>query len=171
MQATLMNFGDNTRVVRDSHNQQVTIGIGEIKSADIHEVHFNMIKNGQGSETLLIVPDSVDPTPKLKGIMELMPDLATADEHSLINRFTAICGPAPEGSVRPSRAMIRVALREQARTEARKTIANAILAEKEGTTKATIREQGDKNTRKEAPPRDPDKPKKKAKKAIKRERL
>lgn len=181
MQAALMNFGDNVRVVRDVRNQQVAVGIGEIKSLDIHEVHFNMIKNGQARETLLVVPQDVKPTEKLAGIMELMPEVSTMDEHALLRRFTDICGPGPDGAVRPSRAMIRIALREAAREEARKTLFNSIAAEKERT-RATIREEGDSTTRQEAPGGDtrapgdlpnppPDRPKKKAKKAIKRERL
>jgi hypothetical protein len=136
MQATMMNFGNNTRVVSASDGKPIRIEVGSIIDADIHEVHFNMIRNAVANETLLVVPKDVKPTEKLAGIMELMKRVDTEEEHALIRRFTEIAGPNPE-NIRPTRGMIRIALREIARTESRKTMMNYVMGTN---TKVNIRE-------------------------------
>lgn len=170
MQATLMNFGDNNRVVASSGGEQVMIGVGQIVRADIHEVHFNMIKQGIATDTLIAVPSDLKVSEKLAGIMELYQDIDTEQNDRLLQRFESIMGPNPE-ALRPTRDMMRIAMREVARVEVRKSMmehlvrANGSLPQGAiDKTSARIREQGDETTRKEVETPTSDTPKKKKKK-------
>lgn len=152
MKTTLMNFGDNIRVVSDVDGMQKSIGIGEMVTMDMHEVHYNMINAGSSTETLIIVPEDAEMSDKLKGIMGLMAELREGDEAEMIARFTEVMGPNPD-SLRPTRSMMQIALREVARKEVRTAKAAWIMSGK----KVPIREEGDEETRKPAKPREDDK--------------
>lgn len=152
MRTTLMNFGDNIRVVSDVSGAQKSIAIGEMIAMDLHEVHYNMINAGSATDTLIIVPEDAEMSDKLKGIMGLMAELREGDEAEMIQRFTEVMGPNPE-SLRPTRSMMQLALREVARKEVRTAKAAWIMSGK----KVPIREEGDKETRKEPKPREDDK--------------
>lgn len=146
MQTTLMNFGDNSRVVSDINNGAILIGIGEIVECDIHDVHFNMIRRAIATETLMAVPKDVRPTPKLKSIMELLRGLEVLPYDELLQKFFEVLPPpgVEEGAYRPTRGMIRIALGEASRLE----VAAALKLQ----SRVVIHEQGDKVTRQEVPP-------------------
>lgn len=146
MQAFLLNFGDNTRVVNDSHNAAVSIGIGEMKECDIHDVHYHMIRRGVASETLLVVPKDVKRSEKLNAIMTLMTELNTEAYDDVLAKYNLLDphedDEAPK--IRPTRDQIRHHLRDMARQE----VAAALKLQ----SKVTIHEQGDEVTRKPAAP-------------------
>lgn len=146
MQAQLLNFGDNTRVVNNIRNEAVSIGIGQIVECDIHDVHFHMIRRAIATETLMVVPKEVRPTAKLNAITALLRSIETEPYDDLLLAFNKAL-PAPgleEGLYRPTRDQIRLALREAARIE----VAAVLRLQSQ----VTIREEGDKVTRQEVPP-------------------
>jgi hypothetical protein len=145
MQAQLLNFGDNTRVVSNINNEAVSIGIGQIVECDIHDVHFHMIRRAIATETLMVVPKEVRPSPKLNAITALLRGIETEPYDELLVAFNkALPGPGlEEGLYRPTRDQIRLALREAARIE--------VAAVLHLQSKVTIHEQGDPVTRQEVP--------------------
>lgn len=152
MQAFLMNFGDNTRVVNDSSNTAVSIGIGELKECDIHDVHFHMIRRAIASETLLVVPKEVKKTERLGAIMNLMRELMTESYEDVLAKYnmleTTEDGEAPR--LRPTRDQMRLTLRDMARAE----VAVALRLQ----SKVVIHEQGDEVTRRVVPPEETQRP-------------
>jgi hypothetical protein len=146
MQAQLLNFGDNTRVVNDIHNVAISIGIGQIVECDIHDVHFHMIRRAIATETLMVVPKEVRPSAKLNAITELLRAIETEPYDELLVAFNKALPPPglEEGLYRPTRDQIRMALREAARIE----VAAVLRLQ----SRVTIREEGDKVTRQEVPP-------------------
>lgn len=147
MQATLINFGDNTRVVNDSTNTAVSIGIGELKECDIHDVHFHMIRRAIATETLLVVPKDVRKTERLNAIMQLMRELMTESYDDVLTKYNMLGSDTEDGEaprIRPTRDQMRKQLRDVARQE----VAVALRLQ----SKVNIREQGDEVTRKVVPP-------------------
>lgn len=140
MQAYLLNFGDNTRVVNDTSNSAVSIGIGELKECDIHDVHFHMIRRGVANETLLVVPKDVRRTERLDAIMALMRELMTEAYDDVLAKYNML-GDADDDAprIRPTRDQMRHHLRDLARQE----VATALKLQ----SKVNIREQGDAVTR------------------------
>lgn len=149
MQAYLLNFGDNSRVVNDMTNTAVLIGIGQVVECNIHDVHFHMIRRAIASETLMVVPKEVRTTPKLEAIMALLRGIETEPYDELLTAFNAALPPPglEEGLYRPTRDQIRAALLGAARHE----VAAVLRLQ----SKVTIHEQGDATTRKEVPPPTP----------------
>jgi len=142
MQAYLLNFGDNTRVVNDSSNTAVSIGIGELKECDIHDVHFHMIRRAIATETLLVVPKDVKKTERLNTIMSLMRELMTEPYEAVLEKYNMLGGSDEDGEaprIRPTRDQMRLQLRDLARQE----VAAALRLQ----SKVNIREQGDERTR------------------------
>ena len=155
MEHVLMNFGDNARIVNTSNNVPVTIGIGEIVRADIHEVHAQMIQRALSTETMIVCDlEMAQSAPKKFGqVMAVLRDINQDDYDGLLERFNAINGPNPE-ELRPTRDMIRIALREIARQEVRKMMADRVMNNR----RVVIHEQGDEVTRQDVPsPRPPEK--------------
>ncbi len=144
MQATLLNFGENMRVIADSRNSQVTIGVGQMIETDIHQVHFDMISKAIARETLVAIPHDMVLTDKLRGIMQLMSDAPDIDLQELLRKFTDVLGPPPEGNIRPTRDMMRIALREVAREEVRKAMFGYYAAKPDALapSRTFIREEG-----------------------------
>lgn len=153
MEHVLMNFGDNLRVLNAPDGKPVQIGVGEIVRADIHEVHAKMIQKGIATETLIIcdIEFARGASAKLGQVMQVLRDINTEDYDGLLERFHQINGQNPE-ELRPTRDMLRIALREIARTEMQKLMNGE---------RVRIHEQGDAKTRQEVPPPPPkdDKPK------------
>lgn len=149
METVIMNFGDNIRVINDSNNVPIAIPIGAIVRADVHEVHLKMLQRGIRSETLIAISEEMvlAADDRFKLILQVMRDIDSEDYDGLLERFNMINGTNPD-SLRPTRDMLRVALRELARQEVNKML-NA--------SRVTIREQGDEVTRKEVPPPPPPK--------------
>jgi hypothetical protein len=141
-----MNFGGQTRVVNDTANVPVSIGIGNIVECDIHDVHFHMIRRAVASETLLVVPKDIRMTAKLTALMRLLRDINIDQYDELLQRFFEVLPPPglEEGQYRPSREMIRQALLEASRLE----VAVALKLQ----SRVVIREQGDAITREGIPP-------------------
>lgn len=140
MQAFLLNFGDNTRVVCDSKNVNVAIGIGELKECDIHDVHFHMIRRAVARETLLVVPKEVRRTERLDAIMTLMRELMTEPYDDILAKYNLLGDEDPEHiKIRPTRDQMRHQLKDIARQE----VAAALRLQ----SKVNIREEGDAVTR------------------------
>lgn len=148
MEHVLMNFGDNQRVLQDSHGKEFRVGIGEIVRADVHPVHASMVQRGIADETMIVcdIEFAQNASRKLGQVMEVMRDLQQEDYDALLERFDKINGPNPE-ELRPSREMMRIALREIARQEVMQMLRNQRMAQR-----VTIHEQGDEVTRREPPP-------------------
>lgn len=119
MQAYLMNFGANTRVVNDSNNMPLSIGVGELKECDIHDVHYHMIKRGVAKETLLVVPKEVKKTERLVAIMDLLKVIETDSLDTVTKAFHEIVPADETGTLvaRPTRGQMRMALMHHARRE------------------------------------------------------
>lgn len=119
MQAYLMNFGANTRVVNDSKNMPISIGIGELKECDIHDVHFHMIRRGVAKETLLVVPKELKRTERLIAIMDLIRVIETDPQDVVTKMFHEIVPADETGNLiaRPTRGQMRAALMHHARIE------------------------------------------------------
>lgn len=119
MQAYLMNFGANTRVVNDSKNMPISIGIGELKECDIHDVHFHMIRRGVAKETLLVVPKELKRTERLNAIMDLIKVIETDPQETVTQMFHEIVPANETGNLvtRPTRGQMRAALMHHARIE------------------------------------------------------
>lgn len=150
MQAYLLNFGANTRVVNDSSNMAVSIGIGELKECDIHDVHFHMIRRAVATETLLVVPKDVKKTEQLSAIMGLMAKLQTEAYDEVLAEYNLLGGNGEDNEdpkVRPSRDQMMLMLRDMARKE----VATALRLQ----SKVIIREQGDDVTRRPVPRPEP----------------
>jgi outer membrane biosynthesis protein TonB len=192
MQATLLNFGDNTRVVCDTSNKPFEIGIGKIVEADLHDLHFNMIRQAVATDTLMVVPKETRMSEKLRAITTMLEAIETAPYDELLKSFLdMVPGDGDTQSFRPTRHQMRTALATLARVEVGKALGLA--------SRVVIREEGDEVTRRQPdeiekiiqqpeepkpPVKEPEKdaaPRKKAKKAaakkpvvksaVKRERL
>jgi hypothetical protein len=147
MQAYIMNFGDNTRVVNDSSNTAFSIGIGELKECDIHDVHYHMIRRGIATETLLVVPKEIRKTERLEAIMALLKGIAEDPYEEVLQRYNEIVETPENVTLRPTRDHMRLTLRGVARTE----VAKALQMQ----SKVVIHEQGDAVTRQEIPKQPP----------------
>lgn len=143
MQATLMNVGDNVRVVNDKSNIAVTIGIGQIVETNIHDVHFHMIRRAVTTETLLIVPRGVKQSARLRTIMRLLRDVESESYDELLTEYATVIEQGEVLNLRPTRTEMRLQLRDAARHE----VDTALRAQK-----VNIREQGDEVTRQPAAP-------------------
>jgi len=145
MEHVLMNFGDNVRIMQDSTGKPVQVGIGEIVRADINPIHAQMIAKGIADETLIIcdIEFAKRASKKLGQVMTCLRDLNQENYDELLERFNAINGQNPE-ELRPTREMVRIALREIARHEVMKLLRNERMAQR-----VTIHEQGDETTRQE----------------------
>lgn len=143
MEHVLMNFGDNHRILNDSNGKEVRVGIGEIVRADIHPVHARMVQRGIADETMIIcdMEFAQNATRKLGQVMECLRDLNQSDYDALLERFHKINGPNPD-DLRPTREMLRIALREIARQEVMQMMRDQRMAQR-----VTIHEQGDERTR------------------------
>lgn len=141
MQVHLLNFGDNTRVVNDMNNAAVSVGIGEVKECDIHDVHFHMIRRAIASETLLVVPKDVRKNERLTAIMSLMQELHTEPYDDVLAKYNVleVAGEDEAPKIRPTRDQMRLTLRDLARQE----VAIALKLQ----SKVNIREEGDAVTR------------------------
>ena len=124
MQATLMNFGDSTRVICDVMNRPVAIDIGQVVETDICDAHFHLIKRGVHSESLMIVPKDSRMSDKLQSIVDLMNAMATETYTDVMQRFTDIVpfDEDADNAMRPSRETMRIALRDLARLEVAKQL-------------------------------------------------
>jgi hypothetical protein len=139
MQVTLMNFGANTRVVNDSNNTAVSIGIGQIVETDVHDVHFHMIRRCVATETLLVVPKDVKQSDRLRSIMELLRGIETEPYDELLTQYFKVIPQGEDINIRPHRTEMRLQLLDHARRE----VAVALQLQ----SKVNIREEGDKVTR------------------------
>jgi hypothetical protein len=152
MEHVLMNFGDNARVMQDSGGKSFTVGIGEIVRADIHPVHASMIQRAIGEETMIVCDmELAEKAGRRFGlVMQCLRDLDQEDYDALLVRFNEINGPNPD-DLRPTRDMVRIALREIARQEVKRMLKAQ---------RVRIHEQGDEVTRQEPPREKPpaDKP-------------
>lgn len=146
MQATLLNFGDCTRVIRDMGGGPLAIDAGDVLSADVHEAHFRMIAAGVRTDSLMIVPQGVEISGKLKGVVDLLRQARQMTYNEFLNRFNDIVPFDDEDNgLRPSATRMMAALCDIARHEVAMALA-----------RVDIREQGDPVTRGEvrAPPKD-----------------
>lgn len=143
MNIVLLNFSDAPRSLIDRRNRTITVAVGEMRRADIHEAHFGMLKRG----TFLALPGEVDIPARVTAAVELMGVVDTTQYDELLGKFWDLAGRDPN-RLRPTRDYIRLALRD---------IAQNALAEigvgKPAPQRVTITEEGDENTR-----RDPDDP-------------
>ena len=143
MQATLMNFGDNTRVVYDIHNKPTAIDIGQVVEIDIADVHFHMIKRALATDTLMVVPKESRMSRKLQEILEILKAIETEPYDALLQKFNAVAQEVREEhadvAVQPPRHVIRRLLRDLAKYEVAKSLGM--------TSKVVIHEQGDEVTR------------------------
>lgn len=139
MQATLMNFGANTRVINDMNNAAVSIGIGQIVETDIHDVHFHMIRRAIATETLLVVPKEVKQTPRLQTIMQLLRGIEAEPYDELLTLYLTVVPQGETLNLRPTRIEMRFQLLDHARRE----VAIALQLQ----SKVNIREEGDDTTR------------------------
>lgn len=141
MQIVLLNFSDASRSLVDRRNRTITVAVGEMKKADIHEPHYRMLKHG----TFLALPEEVEIPERTVAAVQLMGRVDTTPYDELLNQFWGLAG-RDANKLRPTRAVIRLALRD---------IAQNALADigvgKHVAQRVTINEQGDENTR-----RDPD---------------
>lgn len=144
MQATLMNFGDNTRVVCDVNNKQIVIGIGKIVETDIHDAHFHMIKRAVKTDTLMVVPKTAVMSDRLLQITGLLESLDGENYDDALRHFNELLPNDGTAKFRPTRDMIRVALRETARDEVGRALGMA--------SRVMIHEEGDQTTRKDPEP-------------------
>lgn len=150
IQAVLMNFGDNTRVVYDIKNKPFAIEIGQVVEADIHDVHFHMIKRGVATDTLMVVPKEAPISPKLQAILDILKSIETDPYDQLLQKFNVVAAEIrnEEVPLQPARHMIRRLLRDLAKYEVAKAL--------HMTSKVVIHEQGDETTRQVVPPPQPE---------------
>lgn len=145
MQATLLNFGDNTRVVNNMQNTAVSIGIGQVVETDIHDVHYHMIRRSIATETLLVVPKDVKQSPRLQTIMQLLKGIETEPYDELLRTYFTVIPQREDIKLRPNRTEMRHQLRDHARFE----VATALKLQ----SKVVIHEQGDDVTRRREEPK------------------
>ena len=137
MQIVLLNFSDAPRSLVDRRNRNVTVGVGEMKAADIHESHFAMLKRG----TFLALPEEITIPERTLAAVKLMGVVATIPYEELLQQFWGLAERDPH-RLRPTRDEIRLALRDIAQ-DALATIGVGRPAPK----RVSITEQGDENTR------------------------
>lgn len=146
MQALLLNFGDNTRVVCDTKNNPLVIDIGRVVDADIHDLHFNMIRRAIKTDTLMVIPKGTRISEKLNSIIDVLRAVADEPYDTLLQRFNEVVPYDEDNGQRPTRDRIRMALVDLARYE----VAKALHMQSQ----VFIHEQGDELTRK--PPQQDD---------------
>jgi hypothetical protein len=137
MQTVLINFGDAPRVVHDKRNRAITVLPGQMKSADINDAHYAMLKRG----TFMALPEEVVLPARVQDAMTLMGVVDTEEYDDLLKRFGDIAGRDPL-KLRPTRDMIRLALRDIAQNAMAEIGVGARAAGR-----VTIHEEGDEVTR------------------------
>lgn len=139
MQIVLLNFSDAPRSLNDRRNRTITVAVGEMKAADIHDIHYSMLKSG----TFLALPEEIEIPETVRQAVELMGVVSTTPYDELLTRFWGLAGK-DASRLRPTRDMMRLALRD---------IAQNTLAEigvgKPAPKRVTITEEGDEDTRRE----------------------
>jgi len=151
MRAILMNFGDNTRVVHDVMNMPISVGIGKIRECDMHKVHYDMIRKGLATDTLMLVPADAEMPAHLSLIMGVLEAVDTEPYDELLQRAVEVIGKE-NVKLRPNRDMIRVALRDLAR----ELVSQIFAGVQPPPPRVPIKEEGDEDTRND-PPRKPEK--------------
>lgn len=111
MRMSLINLGDGTRCLHDAKNRIVSIGVGEIVTADLSDATINLIKKFQKTDTLLMAPEgAIVPPIRLRAILEILRDVDSDPYDRLLRRFFEVSPPSGGGE-RPSRIAIRAACR------------------------------------------------------------
>lgn len=115
MEVKLMNFGDATRVVHNIDNKPVMLRIGQSRRVQLHDRMVAMIRrNMEKGDTMLIVPEGVEPPEKLKRICELQAVVGDMPYADLLAKVIETLGHDPHNP-RPNVAQIRDRLTEEAR--------------------------------------------------------
>jgi hypothetical protein len=137
MQIVLLNFSDSPRSLVDRRNRTITVAVGEMRNADVHESHYRLLKNG----TFLALPQEIEIPSTVVDALHLMSETATLTYDELLQKFWVLVGRDAD-LLRPSREYIRLALRDHAQN----ALAVAGVG-KPAPKRVSIVEQGDATTR------------------------
>ena len=131
MQITLMNFGDNKRVIHDIANKPTLIDIGQMRKMSVNRVTFNFIKACAHTDPLVMVPDDLVIPAPIKESLMLLGVVDTEEYDSLLSRTTKLTG-VDYNKMRPSRGEIRELLRHKSESFCRRyAVADATFIEDE----------------------------------------
>lgn len=146
MQATLLNFGHCTRIIRDASDKSLSIDIGQVVEADIHDAHYSMIKKSIKTDTLMVIPNECAMTDRLSAVIDVLKASDEDGYNAALQRFHSVVPhDNEEPDFRPNRSTMLRKLCDTARFEVMQML---------HMNKVNIREEGDEVTRQPVPSED-----------------
>jgi hypothetical protein len=127
-QVKLVNIGSAPRIVTGLRGVAVSVGVGEIKSADLDDLTVSRLKRNAAKETLLIIDADAKLPHRLTRSLELLKDFAKTPYDDLLKAAKAILGVDITG-VRPTKPSLRLMLSEVAKRIGRQEFTDAIHQE------------------------------------------
>lgn len=115
---TLLNFGDNTRVIHNITNQPVIITTGAMASVTLAEAAVKLMANVNGNDTLVMVPPDIELPDDFVSLMNTLATLHTIPYDQMVSNVSVLLG-RDALKLRPSVAQVRVKLRDVAMRYAR----------------------------------------------------
>lgn len=103
---TLVNFGDNLRVVYDIDARFIQIKPGEVRAAALPAVTMDFIKKAMATDTLCVFDTTVELPERIKTCLSILAVVATEDYDKLLQRTTDLVGKEAIGTTRPTRGEI-----------------------------------------------------------------
>lgn len=113
MRVTLMNFGDANRVIHDSNNQPVIIGIGKYQECELKQGTYDFIRKSQDSDTLMLIPNRIEMPNEIIEVLDTLADIDSTQYDQLLRTAFSIFKYDNAGR-RPSRNELRIELRAKA---------------------------------------------------------
>lgn len=112
MQVTLLNFGDNERIVHLIDGMPHSIPIGQSAKVDLDEAIVKFIRRAMPTDTMIIVEDDHLITPEFRHLMETLSQVSTRDYDQLLEQVVGMIGAKNLPQIRPTRTEIRLKLRQ-----------------------------------------------------------
>lgn len=114
MKCSLVNFGDNLRIVLDINKRPINVAPGEVKSANLDVAYVAFISRAMKTDPLCVFEtDQVLDADTIE-CLAIMANIASADYDSVLVRTTALIGAEAVGQTRPSRGQLMALLRDVA---------------------------------------------------------
>lgn len=110
MQARILNFGDNVRVVHDAKGKPHMIGIGCIAIMELRDETAAFLRRAAERDTIGIMQDGTEIPRDVEEAFDLMDKRYALPYDALLSRTNNLLGPRT-GNLRPTVAEIRDAFR------------------------------------------------------------
>lgn len=122
MKVTLLNIGTSQRTIANLRSAQVSIPIGVLTEADIHENLYKRIKRREQYDSLIILDEDAGSVPvKMQVVLDILREFDGIPYDRLLGQVNEIMGAEPGKIVlRPTRESMRAMLVAAARLYASK---------------------------------------------------